>query len=187
MEKLFDDLGNTSAGTRGLLLRRRPDLSSNMPSDRAAEARIVGTMRWIRTIRIAVRIGLDARFEELAKQAKAAQEKADPNARSWIFQSVAGERNSVYYVFQLRNSLAGFDAGNLELQRIMGNDAFQSFLKTASEIVQTEETTLSQFVPALSNPTADIAAAAPDYWMPKPAAPKPAAAKPAAGKAPATQ
>jgi hypothetical protein len=47
------------------------------------------------------------RFEELANQVKAAQEKGDPNARSWISQSAAGDRNSVYYVSQPQISLAG--------------------------------------------------------------------------------
>jgi len=184
-EKLFEDLGNYTAGSRSLLLRSRPDLSSNMPADPAARARIIGTMRQIRTIRIVVRIGQGPRFEELAKQVKAALEKADPNARSWISQSTVGERASVYYVSQPENSMAGFDSSNLDLSKIMGKDAYQNFIKAAGEVIQTEETTLSVFLPALSNPTPDIADAAPDFWHPKPATPKSTAAKPAPSKAPA--
>jgi hypothetical protein len=183
-EKIFEDLANCTTESRGLLLQRRPDLSSNFPSDAAAQARAIGSARWIRTIRIVVRIGQGPRFEELAKQVKAAQEKADPNARSWISQSAAGDRPSVYYVSQFHGSLAGFDS-EPPLPRVMGNDAYLNLLKTASEIIQTEEVTLNQILPALSNPAEDIASAAPDFWRPKPAAPKPAAAKPAAGKAPA--
>jgi hypothetical protein len=184
MEKLFQDLASCTAESQSVLAHRRPDLSSNMPSDPAAEAKIVGNTRWIRTTRIVVRIGMGARFEELAKQVKAATEKADPNAHSWISQSAAGDRPTVYYVSQLQNSLAGFD-GSPDLSKIMGNDAYQNLLKTASEVIQTEEITLSQFVPALSNPPADIVNAAPDYWRPKPAMPKAAVAKPAASAAPA--
>jgi hypothetical protein len=183
-EKLFEDLAECNNGSQGLLLRRRPDLSVNLPSDPAEQSKLVGNARWVRLIRIVVRIGQGPRFEELAKQVKAAEEKANPNTRSWISQSVAGERASVYYVAELQSSLAGFD-GAPTLPQMMGNDAYQNLLKTASEVIQTEDVTLNQFVPALSNPPADTLNAAPDFWRPKPAAPKTAAAKPAAGKAPA--
>lgn len=183
-EKLFEDLSSTNAEARSVLIRRRPDLSSNMPSDAAAQLKIVGNTRWIRTTRIVVRIGMGPRFEELAKQVKAATEKADPNAHSWISQSAAGERPSVYYVSQLQSSLAGFDGSSFDLAKTMGNDAFQNLLKTASEVIQNEDITLSQFVPALSNPPADIVNAAPDYWRPKPATPKPAAGQAPAKKQP---
>lgn len=183
-EKFFEDLDNCSTESRGLLLRRRPDLSSNFPSDPAEQARVVGNARWLRTIRIVVRMGQGPRFEDLAKQVKAAQEKADPNLHSWIAQSTAGERTSVYYVSQFRSSLAGFD-GEVGLPQMMGEEAFQKLFKSASEIIQTEDVTLNQFLPALSNPADNIVSAAPDFWRPKPAAPKPTAAKPAAGNAPA--
>jgi len=184
MEKLFADLGNDTTESRNLLLLRRPDLSSNFPSDSAAEARIVGNTRWIRTIRIVVRIGQGPRFEELAKQVKAAQEKAGSNVYSWVSQSIAGERTSVYYVSQLQSSLAGFDA-ETPLPQIMGNDAYQSLLRTASDVIQNEDVTLGEFRPELSNPPEDVVNANPSFWRPKPAAPKPAASKPTPSKAPA--
>ena len=170
VDKLFEDLDSCMAKSRGLLVRRRPDLSSNFPSDAAEQSRLVGNARWVRTIRIVVRIGEAPRFEELAKQVKAAQEKADPNIRSWISQSAAGERGSVYYVSQFRSSLAGFD-NEADLPKLMGEDTFQKFLKTASEVIETEDVTLNQFLPALSNPPDDVVSAAPDFWRPKPSAP----------------
>jgi len=178
-EQFFEELDNCIAAYHPLLLRRRPDLSSNFPSDRATEAKIVGNTRWIRTIRITVRVGQYQRFEELAKHVKAAQEKADPNLYSWVSESVAGESEGVYYVSQLRSSLAGFD-GETPLPQIMGNDAWQSLLKTASEVIQSEDVTLSQIRGDLSNPPDDIASVAPSFWRPKPAA---AAATPGAGAA----
>jgi hypothetical protein len=183
MEKLFEDFGSVATESRGLLIRRRPDLSVNMPADPAAQAKIVGGSRWVRIVRIVVRIGMGPRFEELAKQVKAAEEKTSPNVHSWISQSVAGDRASVYYVAELQPSLAGFD-GSPSLAQMMGGDAYQALLKTASEVIQTEEITLERFVPSLSNPPAATVEVAPDFWNPKPAAPKAAATKPAA-KAPA--
>lgn len=181
-EKLFEELSNCTAESRGLLRRRRPDLSVNFPSDPAAQAKQVGNTRWIRSIRVFVRPGQGPRYEELLKEIKAAVEKANPNAISWVSQSVAGDRGTVYYISQLRSSLAGFDGGP-SLQQMMGNDAFQNYLKTYSEIVQTSEVTINQIVPGLSNPPADTVNAAPNFWRPNPPAPpKAAAAKPAAGK-----
>jgi hypothetical protein len=175
-ENLFENLASYTADSRNLLLRRRPDLSANYVSDPAAQARVIGETRWIRLIRIVVKIGMGPRFEELAKQAKAAEDK-DPSVRSWISQSIAGERPSVYYVAELQNSMAGFDSSP-GLPKLMGNDAYMNFVKGASEVVDTEEVTLNRFVPELSNPPAETVSAAPDFWRPKPAPPKAAAAKP---------
>ena len=177
--KLMADMSDTTTEARGLLLRRRTDLSANPPANAAEEAKIVGGTRWVRLLRISVRIGMAPRFEELAKQVKAAEEKTSPNIHNWISQSVAGDRASVYYVAELQPSLAGFDSSPA-LPQMMGNDAYQALLKSAAEVIQNEEITLNQFLPALSNPPADTVNAAPDFWNPKPAAPKPAAAKPAA-------
>ena len=174
-ENLFETLASYTADSNSMLLRRRPDLSVNFPSDAAAQAKAVGNTRWIRLIRIVVRIGQGPRFEELAKQVKAAEEKASPNTRSWISQSAAGERASVYYVAELQSSLAGFDGAPV-LSQMMGKDAYQDLLKTASEVIQTEDVTLNRFAPELSNPPADTVNAAPDFWRLKTAASKPAAA-----------
>jgi len=174
-ENLLETLASYTADSNSMLLRRRPDLSANFPSDSAAQAKVVGNTRWIRLIRIVVRIGQGPRFEELAKQVKAAEEKAGPNTRSWISQSAAGERASVYYVAELQSSLAGFDGAPV-LSQMMGKDAYQDLLKTASEVIQTEDVTLNRFAPELSNPPADTVNAAPDFWRLKTAASKPAAA-----------
>ena len=177
--KLMADMSDTTTEARGLLLRRRMDLSANPPANAAEEAKIVGSTRWVRLLRISVRIGMAPRFEELAKQVKAAEEKTSPNIHNWISQSVAGDRASVYYVAELQPSLAGFDSSPA-LPQMMGNDAYQALLKFAAEVIQNEEITLNQFLPALSNPPPDTVNAASDFWNPKPAAPQPAAAKPAA-------
>jgi hypothetical protein len=184
-EKLFEDLSSCATDSHSVLLHRRGDLSSNLPSDPAERNKVVGGVRWIRTTRIEVRFGMGPRFEELAKQVKTAREKTDSKTLVWISQSAAGDLNSVYYVNQLESSLAGFDATNTDIQKILGNDAYDKLLKAASEIIETEETTISHFVPELSNPPEATVNAAPDFWRPKPAAAKPAvAAKPAEAKAP---
>jgi hypothetical protein len=184
-ENLFETLASYTVDARNILLRRRPDLSANYVSDPAEQAKTIGNTRFVRLVRITVKIGMGPRFEELAKQAKASEDK-DPTVRSWISQSVAGERPSVYYVAELQDSMAGFDAAP-GLPKLMGADAYAKLLKNASEVIDTEDISISRFVPELSNPPADTVSAAPDFWRPKPAATKAAPAKPAPGQAPAKQ
>lgn len=182
-EKLFADLSSLATDSHSLLLRRRPDLSSNLPSDPAERNKEIGSARWVRTTRIVVRFGMGPRFEELAKQVKTAREKSDSKTLAWIAQSAAGDLNSVYYVNQLESSMEGFDRPNTDLGKVLGNDAYEKLLKAASEIIEKEETTISRFVPELSNPPEATVSAAPDFWRPKPAVVKTsAAAKPAETK-----
>ena len=174
-EKLFADLSDCSAESQGLLVRMRPDLSSNLPSDPAEREKTVGGQRWIRTTRIVVRFGMGPRFEELAKEVKAAREKTGAKTLVWINQSAAGDLNGVYYVNQLESSLAGFDEAGADLQKIMGKEAYENLIKSASEVIEREDVTINRFLPELSNPTENIASAAPDFWRPKAMAAKPAA------------
>jgi len=182
-EKLFADLSDCSAESQGVLLRMRPDLSSNLPTDMAEREKIVGGRRWIRTTRIVVRFGMAPRFEALAKEVKAAREKSDSKTLVWITQSAAGDMNGVYYVNQLESSLEGFDSPAIDLQKIMGDEAFQKLMKAGSEVIEKEDVTISHFLPELSNPTAAMVDASPDFWRPKATAAKPAAAKSGAAKA----
>ena len=180
-ENLFETLASYTSDSRTLLLRQRPDLSANFPSDAAGRARVIGNTRWVRLARIVVKIGMAPRYEELAKQVKAATEK-DPSVRRWVSQSVAGERPGVYYVAVLQNSMADFDNAP-GLSKLLGNEAYVNLQKAASEVIDTEDISLNQFVPELSNPPAETLSAAPDFWRPKSPAPK-AAAKPAPDRAP---
>lgn len=72
----------------------------------------------------------------------------------------------MFYVTTLEKSMAGFDSIP-PLRKAMADEASERYLKTASEIVVNTETVISHFVPEISNPAADVIAAAPDYWAPK--------------------
>lgn len=97
-------------------------------------------------------------------------------------QAVAGQQGTVFYVTTLQNSMAGFDSIP-PIQKVLGDEGYEKFLKSSSETVSDAETVISRFVPDLSNAPAEIAAAAPDYWMPKAAGQVNAKTK--AAKAPA--
>lgn len=166
-DKLFQDYSQCIASYRNELRRRRWDLSSNAPADAAAEAKMVGNTRWLRTTAVHVRAGRADEFEALLKDVKAAREKASPSVTTLVSQAVAGQEGTVYYITTLENSMAGFDSIP-SLQKALGDEGYAKFLKTSADVVERVETAINHFLPELSNPPEQVMAAAPDYWNPKP-------------------
>lgn len=183
-EKLFQDYNNTIISSRGEIRRRRSDLSANMPSDQATAAKMIGESRWVRTVRVRVRPGHSDEFETFLMSLKAADEKASEKHPVLVSQAVAGQEGIVYYVTRLGKTMGDFDGG-LSMKDLLGDEGYQQYLKVTAESVLGTETMIYHFLPELSNPPADYAAASPDFWTPKPkpaakAKPKADAAKPEA-------
>ncbi len=172
--KLFQDFNQTVISTRGELRRRRWDLSSNVPDSSAAVMKILGEARFLRTAVVHVKPGQINTFEQWLKEVKPAREKAGQT--TLVSQAVAGQEGTVFYITVLENSMAGFDSVPTG-QKLLGEEGYAKFLKTSAETVESAETIISRFVPELSNAPAEIAAAAPDFWTPKPAMAKSAAKK----------
>jgi hypothetical protein len=171
VEKLFSDLSSDSTGSQGVIRVRRWDLSIGAPADAAAEAKVIGATRWIRTFVVHVRPGMGPRYEALAKMVKASVEKAVPGALSWISQSIAGDQGIVYYISQLRPSLAAFDAPGPSMREMMGDAGFAAYQKELSEIVTRTDALIYSIRPELSNPPDAVVAVAPAYWHPAPPPP----------------
>jgi hypothetical protein len=165
-EKLFQDFTKCVESSRSELRRRRWDLSTNAPADAAAMAKLVGESRYIRTTAIRIKPGQGPAIEALLKDVKAAREKSSPDVTTLVSQGEAGQEGSMFYVTTLEKSMGGYDSIP-PLRKAMGDEAYERYLKTASEIVVNTETMISHFVPEISNPPADVIAAAPDYWAPK--------------------
>jgi hypothetical protein len=182
MGKLLSGLNACAESAQGVIRRRRSDLSIGLPADAAGQARVIGNARWERLIMVHVRPGMNARYEAMIKTVNAAISKADPNSSSWISQSVAGDLGSVYYIAQLRPSLAAFDGGK-SMREMMGDAAFEAYQKDVSEVVTRTDFSIYQFSGELSNAPDEVAAVAPNFWRPKPPAPpKAPAANPPAKK-----
>jgi len=172
-DKMMQEFNNTVISFRSEFRHRRWDLSANVPDDPGAYAKLVGESRWLRAVRVRVKPGHTLDYEAQLLAIKAAAEKASDKPAFFVSQVVAGQEGSVYYISWLKPSLAGFDGGT-PLRQMLGEDAFQSYLKAVAESVQGSETIINHFVPELSNPPADVVAASPDFWTPKPKAmPKP--------------
>jgi hypothetical protein len=170
MMKTMLDFEGCLASSRTEFRRRRSDLSRNVPATPAAYAKLVGSSRYLRTTAVHVRSGKILEFEGLLKDLKAAYEK-NPNAPAvFVSQVIEGTKGTVFYVSTLRSSLAGFD-NNPPLRDLLGEDGFKKFQQGNAEAVEEADSTMYRFAPEISNPPDDVAAAAPDFWHPRPAKP----------------
>jgi hypothetical protein len=166
-QKVFEEFGSSTAGGRSEIRMRRWDLSA--AADSAGRNKIVGEARWLRTTIVHVKPGHALQFEEMARTAKAALESAKPAQVTFVAQGVAGQQGTVFYITSLQKSLADFD-NVIPLPQLMGADGFRNFQTQVAEHVIKAETVINRFLPELSNPPDEVAAVAPDFWRPKPAA-----------------
>jgi hypothetical protein len=173
-EQLFRDADGCMVSTQSEIRRRRWELSSNVPADPAALAKMIGEARWVQTTAVHARPGQGPKVEEQIRAIKAANEKAAAKVTVLVSQAVAGQTGTVYYVTTFRKSLGEID-GATPLPKLLGDEGFATFLKASSEAVLTTESTLSRLRPEWSNPAEPIVAASPDFWRPKPVAPSRAA------------
>jgi hypothetical protein len=166
-EKLEQDFNSTLVSSRVEFRRRRWDLSANVPADPAALLKLVGQSRWLRTAVVHVRPGHVLEMEAHLKELKAALEKTNPPQVTLVSQAVAGQSGTVFYVTAPEGSLGGFDR-RTPTSQLLGVEGYQRFLTMLAESVEGTETVINHFLPELSNPPAEVTAAAPDFWAPKP-------------------
>ena len=162
--KMMADFNSTVLSSRSELRRRRWDLTVNPPTNAETYNQLVGGARWLRTIRVDVRNGREADFEEHAKEAKAALEKGS----KWVYflsQVIAGAPGNIYYVTTLQPSLAAFDAAP-KLSELMGQEAYAAWTKAVAEDTLTSETMLLRMMPELSRVSEDMVKVAPEFWQP---------------------
>jgi quinol monooxygenase YgiN len=179
--KLMQDMNNCTISSRGELRRRRPDLSRNMPGDQAALSKYVGESKWIRYVTIRVRPGHIAAFEESLKDLNAAYAKGADKRPILASQSAAGSAIGTYYLVGFYKSMGDMETMVRPVREVIGEEAFARYQKSQETDTFGAEYTIARIVPELSNPTPEIASAAPDFWNPKPAAapkPKPKPATP---------
>ena len=166
VSKAMADFNSCIVSAHGEFRMRRGDLSANAPADAAALSKLVGTSRWLRTVRILVRPGKAAEFEEMAKRVKAAAERNSPNYVILFSQAVAGQTGIVYYATVLEPKLADYDSLP-SMPKLLG-DGMADFEKMNSDAIINTQSAIYHFVPNLSAPLTEIAAASPDFWNPKP-------------------
>lgn len=180
-DKLLRDEESCVESSRSELRRRRWDLSRKAPSDAAAEAKLIGESRVLRTTAVHVRSGHIADFEALLKEVKEAGEKNPDTQPVLVSQVIEGTKGTTFYVTSLRSSLGGFDK-NPTARDVLGEEGYKKYLHANAEFVSGTESMILHFSAELSNPPEEVAKVAEDFWQPKAVV---ASAKPkaAAGKA----
>lgn len=166
-EKIFQDFDNTLVSSRSEVRRRRWELSANPPADTADYMKRVGETRWVRTTTVHVRVGQAMVFESAMKDLKAALENANPPVNNYVSEAVAGQHGTVFYIVRLLKSMGELD-GAKPVSELMGDEAYQKYLKAITDSVEGSETILQRLLPEASNPPEGIIAASPDFWTPKP-------------------
>ncbi len=157
---------NCLAASRSELRIRRRDLSRKAPADAAAELKLIGGSRVVRTTTVHVRPGKTAEFEALLKEMKTPGEQATNTPPVLVSQVIEGSKGTTFYISTFRSSLGGFDK-NPTLRDILGEEGYKRFLQVSAECIQSSESALSRFSPEMSNPPEELVAAAPDFWQPK--------------------
>lgn len=165
-DRIMHDWENCLAASRSELRLRRWDLSRKTPGDRAAEAKLVGGSRVVRTVTVHVRPGKTAEFEALQKEIKAANEKSPNTQPVFVSQVIEGSKGTTYYISTFRSSMAGFDK-NPTLRETLGEEGYKKFLQVSADCIESSESALYRFSPELSNPPEEFIAAAPDFWQTK--------------------
>jgi quinol monooxygenase YgiN len=166
-KRIMAEFNSYISDSRGEILRRRLDLSINVPADTAAWMHFIGEQRLVQTIAVRVRPGRGPEYEAQLLRVKQAVENDPHKISVLISQNVAGVDGWVYYISLYGEKMGTFD-GLPSLKSLLGDEGFQSFLTTEKEAVLDAQTTISRFLPALSNAPADVVAAAPEFWHPKP-------------------
>jgi hypothetical protein len=175
-EKIFQDFNNTVVSTRSEMRRRRPDLGTNVPSNAADSAGVLGKARFLYMVTVRVRPGRALEYEDQIKMVRDARAKGGQKQTWFVSQSVVGLQGASYYITRPLGALGDMD-GSPALPQVLGPNGYKQYQKGLADNTFSTEIAIARYLPELSNPPAEIAAVDPAFWNPKPA---PAAKKAAA-------
>jgi hypothetical protein len=167
--KLFQDFNNTLVSSRVEIRRRRPDLGSNVPTSAAETATLLGKSRFLYMVTVRVRPGRALDYEDQIKAVREARAKAGDKSIWLVSQAVVGQPTGVYFITRPLTSLGDLDGGKA-LSQLLG-DRYKGYQKNIAENTFSTEISILRYLPDLSYPPAEIAAADPAFWNPKPSAP----------------
>jgi hypothetical protein len=168
--------GDLRTGSRSLLAIFRGDLSYH-----AAEAMSsLAKCRYMGVTVLHIKYGHDGDLAQAAKLLIDGDEKSNSDQPALTYQVISGGAAGTYLIFSPMDSLARMDtapARTAAARQAMGEKNRQRFDGLASETVQSSESLLFSFEPRMSYVSKEFAAAAPEFWEPKPeppAKPRPA-------------
>jgi hypothetical protein len=128
-------------------------------------------MRYFEISRFVIRPGHGQEWEALAKEYKSDFEKADPNARWAMFESMYGADNGgVFLIFTPMKSLAETDrtlAASGKVMASVGEAEMKKLEDMEASCVESFQTNLFIFNPKMSYPPDAFVKADPDFWSAK--------------------
>jgi hypothetical protein len=166
-EKIFQNFNNTVISTRSEMRRRRPDLGTNVPTNAADTAAVIGKARFLYTVTVRVRPGRALEYEDQIKLVKAARARTASKETFFVSQSQVGLQGTSYYITRPLTSLSDLD-GMARVAELLGANGYREYQKGLAENTFSTEIAISRYLPELSNPPAEIAAVDPAFWNPKP-------------------
>jgi hypothetical protein len=141
----------------------------------------ISKMRYLDITVFKVRGGKSKEWEELVKLAQEGYGKGDPEAHWGVFELVYGGDNGTYLVLTARKSLSEVDhsfAIEKQINSAIGEANGKRMDELFASCVESVQSQLFAFNPAMSYPAEDWIRSDPDFWKPKAAMPM--AKKPAA-------
>jgi len=134
----------------------------------------ISKMRYLDITAFKVRGGKSKEWEELVKLAKEGYAKGDPEAHWGVFELVYGGDNGTYLVLTARKSLSEVDH-NFAIEKQINSAIGEANGKRMDELfascVESVQSQLFAFNPAMSYPAEEWIKSDPDFWKPKAAMP----------------
>jgi hypothetical protein len=134
----------------------------------------IAHMRYFEISQFQVKAGHEKDWSDLVKMYKSTYEKAVPNAKWAIFDSMYGAENGgVHLVFIPMRSLAEVDTSMTDgkkFESALGADGMKKLSELSAACIESSQTNLFQFNPKMSYPMDEWIKADPEFWKPKMAA-----------------
>ncbi|WP_260705274.1 hypothetical protein [Edaphobacter flagellatus] len=131
----------------------------------------IAHMRYFEITVFRVRPGHDKEWEELVKMYKEGYEKAVPEAKWALFESVYGADNGgMYLVFNPMRSLVEVEQSYVDEKKFaasMGEERMKKLSELAASCIASQQTNLFRFNPKMSYPVDAWVKADPEFWKPK--------------------
>ena len=162
--------GDLRTGSRTLLAVFRGDLSYH-PAEAMSS---LPKCRHMAVTVLRIKYGQDAELAQAAKLLIDGDDKSGSDQPVLAYQVVSGGPSGTYLLFSPMDSLAHMDAAPARMaaaRQAMGERNRQHFDTLAPDVVQSSESLLFAFNPRMSYVSKELAAAAPDFWIPKPKPP----------------
>jgi len=145
----------------------------------------ISKMRYLDVMVFKIRAGKNREWQELVKLAKEGYGKGDPQAHWGTFELVYGGEAGTYLVLMARKSLAEVDRGfsiENDVMSAIGEANGKRMDELFASCVESLQTQLFAFNPAMSYPAEEWIKADPDFWKPKAATATAMPKKPAAAE-----